>query len=246
MISTRKYNFIVIIQVLLLIGILGGGGYFAYKKIATKEEINTGDIIEEEVVVPDIEEINDEIVAVDINENVVHDDFDVSIRIPKVTDNNGTSINEKIKSDIEEFYKNKDHSIDFIYYVNNDIVSIVIDIKDRYDNETYLTYNFNLNDYKLLDNKELLKVKEIKEEDLHGILINIYESHLKDNLEENKKDIDRTTISYKKTVDKDNCTIDLPMYFDDDNHLNVVFTEYQDEVMVKYIYNLNAKKVVER
>ncbi len=246
MISTRKYNIIVIIQVLLLIGVLGGGGYYAYNKITAKEEVNTGDIIEEDVVVPDIEEINDEIVAVDINENVVHDDFDVSIRIPKVTDSNGTSINEKIKNDVEEYYQNKDHSIDFVYYVNNDIVSIVINIKDRFDSEVYLTYNYNLNNYQLLDNSELLKVKEFKEEDLHGILINIYESHLKDNLEEGKTDIDRTTISYKKTVDKDNCTIDLPMYLDNDNHVNVVFTEYQNEVMVKYIYNLNAKKVVER
>jgi len=246
MISARKYKIITIVQILLVIGVLGGGAYFAYNKLNTKEEVNTGDIIEEDVVVPDIQELDEDIIVADVNENVVHDGFDVTIRIPKITNELGNSINEKIKSDLEEYYENKDHSIDFNYYINNEIISLVIDIKDQNEEVNYLTYNFNMNDYILLDNHELLKIKEIKEEDVHGLLINIYEAHLKDNLKEDKKDIDRTSISYKKTIDKDNCTLDGAMFLDQDNHLNYVFTEYQDDVMVKYLYNLNAKKVVER
>lgn len=244
MISTRKYTFLVIIQVLLVVGVLGGGGYFAYNKFINKD--NKEEIKEEEVVVPDIQELDEDIIVVDINENIVHEGFEVSIRTPRLSNEKGSSINEKIKSDIEEYYKEKDHSIDYEYYLNGDIVSLVINIKDKDNVETFFVYNFDMNEYKLLDNHELLSVKEIKEEDVHGILINIYDSHLKENLEEGKEDIDRTTISYKKTTDKDNCNIDLPMYLDQDNHLNVIFNEYKDEVITKYIYNLNAKKVVER
>ena len=38
----------------------------------------------------------------------------------------------------------------------------------------------------------------------------------------------------------------LCFYLYHDNHLNVVVNEYKDDVIVKQIYNLNAKKVVER
>jgi len=244
MISTRKYTFLVIIQVLLVVGVLGGGGYFAYNKFINKEKKE--EIKEEEVVVPDIQELNEDIIVVDINENIVHEGYEVSIRTPRLSNEKGSTINEKIKNDIEEYYQEKDHSIDYEYYLNGDIVSLVINIKDKDNNETFFTYNFDINNYELLDNRNLLKIKDIKEEDVHGLLINIYDSHLKDSLEEGKTDIDRTTISYKKTIDKDNCSIDLPMYLDQDNHLNVIFDEYKDEIITKYIYNLNAKKVVER
>ena len=95
----------------------------------------------------------------------------------------------------------------------------------------------------------------IKEEDFHGLLVNIYENHLKDSLtkeetsEEKKEEtikIDVTTDDYKKTTDKENCTTSLPMYLDHDNHLNVIVNEYKDGIVNKQIYNLNAKKVVER
>ena len=244
MISTRKYTFLVIIQVLLVVGVLGGGGYFAYNKFINKEKKE--EIKEEEVVVPDIQELNEDIIVVDINENIVHEGYEASIRTPRLSNEKGSTINEKIKNDIEEYYQEKDHSIDYEYYLNGDIVSLVINIKDKDNNETFFTYNFDSSNYELLDNRNLLKIKDIKEEDVHGLLINIYDSHLKDSLEEGKTDIDRTTISYKKTIDKDNCSIDLPMYLDQDNHLNVIFDEYKDEIITKYIYNLNAKKVVER
>ena len=39
MISTRKYNLIVIIQLLLVIGVLGGGGYLVYKNVNDKTDI---------------------------------------------------------------------------------------------------------------------------------------------------------------------------------------------------------------
>ena len=243
MISARKYNIIFIIQLILVVGVLGGGGYLVYQNV--QEKNNKQEEIQEEVTVPDLKELDQEIVEVDINENIVYDGYDVTIRIPKVNDDNGTSINEQIKSDLEKYYENKDHSIDFVYYENNDIVSILITVTDTIDNIEYITYNFNKNDFNLLTNKDLLALKDIKEEDFHGLLINIYDSHLKDRLEEGKE-IDRTTISYKKTVDKDNCGIDRPMYLDHDNHLNVIFEETDGEITTKYTYNLNAKKVVEK
>ena len=243
MISARKYNIIFVIQLLLIVGVLGGGGYLVYQNVTEKN--NKEEVIEEEITVPDLVELDQEIVEVDINENVVYDGYDVNIRIPKVTDEKAESINEQIKSDLDEYYRNKDHSINYEYYVNNDVISILITITDNNENYYYLSYNFNKDDFKLLTNSELLELKEIKEEDFHGILINIYDDHLKSNLEEGKE-IDQTTISYKKTIDKDNCDLDRPMFLDHDNHLNVVFEENDEEIITKYIYNLNSKKVVER
>ena len=266
MISTKKYNFIFIIQLLLIIGVLGGGGYLVYTNTINKD--TKQDIKEEEVIVPDIVELDEEIITVDTNENIVYDGYDVSIRIPKVNNEQGNEINNKIKEDIEEYHKDKDTSIDFDYYVNNDIVSLVIKTINQDNEENYLTYNFNKNDFQLLDNHDLLELKGIKEEDFHGILVNIYEAYLKNGLEEKEeqedkeeeekkeetkkeekkeeKKIDVTTDDYKKTTDKENCSTSLPMYLDQDNHLNVVFNEYKEDRIIKQIYNLNAKKVVER
>ena len=257
MISTKKYNFIFIIQLLLIIGVLGGGGYLVYTNTINKD--TKEDIKEEEVIVPDIVELDEEIITVDTNENIVYDGYDVSIRIPKVTDDEGTEINNKIKEDIKEYYENKDTSIDYSYYINNNIISIIIRTENKDKEEHFFTYNFNNEDFNLLDNSKLLELKEIKQEDFHGILVNIYESHLKDELsnnednsEEKKEDkkeeikIDVTTNDYKKTTDKENCSINLPMYLDQDNHLNVIFNEYKDGIINKQIYNLNAKKVIER
>ena len=262
MISTIKYNVIFIIQLLLVFGVLGGGGYLVYKNVTDKE--NKEEIKEEEVIVPDIQELDEDIVAIDINENIVYDGYDVSIRIPKVTNEQGTDINNKIKVDLKEYYDNKDTSIEYDYFINNDIVSI----ENKEKEENFFTYNFDMNDYSLIDNHKLLELKGIKEDSFHGLLVNIYEDYLKNNVEEkeevkgeikedNKQEdkkeekkqenkIDVTTDDYKKTTDKDNCSINLPMYLDQDNHLNVVFNEYKDNNVIKQIYNLNAKKVVER
>ena len=257
MISTKKYKLILIIQFILIVGVLGGGGYLVYQNVNDKN--NKEEIKEEEVIVPDIKEVDLEIVDIDINENVVYDGYDVSIRIPKVTDEKGIEINNKIKEDIKEYYENKDTSIEYDYYDNNGIVSIVIRTGNKDKEENYFTYNFNEEDYTLLSNSELLELKGIKEEDFHGLLVNIYENHLKDSLtkeetseekkEEKKEEtikIDVTTDDYKKTTDKENCTTSLPMYLDHDNHLNVIVNEYKDGIVNKQIYNLNAKKVVER
>ena len=266
MISARKYNFIFIIQIVLVLGVLLGGGYLVYQNVNEKNN-KEENVIEEDVVVPDIKEIDQELVDIDINENIVYDGYDVTIRIPKVVDPNGEEINNKIKSDIAKYYQDKNTSIDYNYYINNDIVSIIINTIDQYEEENFLVYNFNKNDFNLLDNSQLLELKEIKEEDFHGLLINIYESHLKDilkednsetNIEDNKeeekkeekkeetKDIDRTTDYYKKTIDKENCGIDRPMFLNHENHLIVVFDEYNIDSQTKYYYNLNTKKVVER
>lgn len=244
MISTKKYKLILIIQFILIVGVLGGGGYLVYQNINDKN--NKEEIKEEEVEVPDIKEVDIELVDIDINENIVYEGYDVSIRIPKVTDERGTDINNKIKGDIEEYYENKDTSIEYNYYTNNDIISIIIRTENKDKEENYFTYNFSTDDFVLLDNSKLLELKNIKEEDFHGLLVNIYESYLKDHLEEGKTSIDVTSEDYKKTTDKDNCTINLPMYFDHDNHLNVVMNEYKEDIVIKQIYNLNAKKVVER
>ena len=124
MISARKYNIIFVIQLLLIVGVLGGGGYLVYQNVTEKN--NKEEVIEEEITVPDLVELDQEIVEVDINENVVYDGYDVNIRIPKVTDEKAESINEQIKSDLDEYYRNKDHSINYEYYVNNDVISILL------------------------------------------------------------------------------------------------------------------------
>ncbi len=129
MISTKKYNFIFIIQLLLIIGVLGGGGYLVYTNTIKKD--TKEDIKEEEVIVPDIVELDEEIITVDTNENIVYDGYDVSIRIPKVTDDEGIEINNKIKEDIKEYYENKDTSIDYSYYINNNIISIIIRTENK-------------------------------------------------------------------------------------------------------------------
>ena len=127
-------------------------------------------------------------------------------------------------------------------------MSLVITISK--DNEVnYLVYNFDLIKHELIDNHELLKIKDIKESDYQGLLIKTYDSYLeelinKDN-EGEKIKVDQTNPEYLKTIDKENMHLDLYMFLNQDNHVNVIVTEYRNNLVNKVILNINTLKNVE-
>lgn len=248
MISARKYNIIVSLVVLLIIGALGVGGYFIYHKFidtSEKKEEVLPDIKEEE-----IEEENNELIIESIvNENIIHDDYDVTIKIPTIKNPEIEGLNDKINEDLKIYYdEEKKYNIDYTSFVNNNFVSIVIKVSDNNGLIDYLTYNFDINTKNIVDNRDLFEYKDIKESDYHGLLVKIYEAYLEEVINkdsETKKEINRSDKEYLKTIDRENCRIDIPMFLNHDNHLNVIFREYRDNNIYILVFNLNTLKIVE-
>ena len=248
MISARKYNIIVSLVVLLIIGALGVGGYFIYHKFidtSEKKEEVLPDIKEEE-----IEEENNELIIESIvNENIIHDDYDVTIKIPTIKNPEIEGLNDKINEDLKIYYdEEKKYNIDYTSFVNNNFVSIVIKVSDNNGLIDYLTYNFDINTKNIVDNRDLFEYKDIKESDYHGLLVKIYEAYLEELINkdsETKKEINRSDKEYLKTIDRENCRIDIPMFLNHDNHLNVIFREYRDNNIYILVFNLNTLKIVE-
>ena len=248
MISARKYNIIVSLVVLLIIGALGVGGYFIYHKFidtSEKKEEVLPDIKEEE-----IEEENNELIIESIvNENIIHDDYDVTIKKPTIKNPEIEGLNDKINEDLKIYYdEEKKYNIDYTSFVNNNFVSIVIKVSDNNGLIDYLTYNFDINTKNIVDNRDLFEYKDIKESDYHGLLVKIYEAYLEEVINkdsETKKEINRSDKEYLKTIDRENCRIDIPMFLNHDNHLNVIFREYRDNNIYILVFNLNTLKIVE-
>jgi len=247
MISARKYNIIVTLVILLVLSIISVGGYYGYyyfiDKKDDKEEVITGDIKEIK------EENNELVIETSINENIIHDDVDVTIKIPKVVNPTINSLNDRIMNDLRDYYNDeKKYDIDYTYFVNNDIVSLIITINK--DNEfNYVVYNFDLIKHELIDNHEILKIKDIKESDYQGLLIKTYDNYLdelinKDN-EGEKIKVDQTNPEYLKTIDKENMNIDLLMFLNQDNHVNVIINSYRNNIINKVILNISTLKSVE-
>ena len=243
MISARKYNIIVTFVILLVLSLITVGGYYGYHYFTDEKE-------EKEVVTPDIPEENNElIIETSINESIIHDDFDVTIKIPKVSNPIIDNLNDKIMDDLSDYYNDeKKYNIDYTYFVNGDIVSIVITINSN-DELYYLTYNFDTVKHVIIDNNEILKYKDIKDSDYQGLLVKAYDNYLeelinKDNTGEKKK-VDQKDPNYLKTIDKENFNLDRYMFLNQDNHINVIVLEYRDNKVNKIILNINTLKKVE-
>ncbi len=249
MISARKYNIIVTLVVLLILGSLGFGGYYIYHNYFENKEEKKVEPQKEEKENEQEEKEDELVIESSVNENILHDDYDVTIKIPTIKNPEIEGLNDKINDDLTSYYDDeKKFNIDYTYFENNNIISVVIKVIDNNGIVNYLTYNFDVKERKILDNHYLLEYKEIKESDYHGLLVKIYEAYLEELINkdsEQKKDINRTDSFYLKTIDKDNCRIDLPMFLNQDNHINVIFTEYRDNNTYLLVFNINTLKIVE-
>lgn len=116
------------------------------------------------------------------------------------------------------------NSLKYKYYVNGDILSLIIEYKNYnytalYVTYNYKTYNIDKTNGKVLSNKEIINLKKITEEDVYDKIIENIEQEYKNLEYDNYKNMD----FYKETINnikKDNNIIS-PLFLDDNNNLNI-------------------------
>ena len=181
-----------------------------------------------------------------------------NFRIPKINIDSDDA--RKINDEIDEMVKNaqqfvedynKDNIegegpsyIDYHYYINNDILSVVIEYSSGYDYMEFKVYNINIKTGKKYTNEDILKVKNISIDKFEERLSNTFGEQLK----EEYKDIENEELKeqykeiYSKTISKENCSINNNQIFlDNDNEISVVAKEYSIAGAGRYYYVFKLK-----
>lgn len=143
---------------------------------------------------------------------------------------------ETINKEIEEKYDElKDeniitddmvniNSVKYKYYVNDNILSLVIEYKSYnytagYINYEYKTYNIDKNTGKVLSNKDLLEIKNLSLNDVYNRIVENIEKEYKNLGYDDYKNAD----FYKETINniKKDDKIVSSLFIDSDNNLSV-------------------------
>lgn len=181
-----------------------------------------------------------------------------NFKIPKINidSNDARKINDEIEEMVEnaqqyveDYNKNNIEGggpsyIDYHYYINNDILSVVIEYSSGYDFMEYKVYNINVKTGKEYTNEDILKVKNISIDKFEERLSNT----LGEQLKEEYKDIENEELKeqykeiYNKTVSKENCSINNnQLFLDDENDISVVAKEYSIAGAGRYYYVFKLK-----
>lgn len=209
---------------------------------------------------------------------IIQDTYDevFSYKIPKININSdevdriNKEINDKIISQAKEcvtsLEKNESvglYKVNYLYYINNNILSIVINLDYDSDVVGYYVYNINTTTGAKVTNEEILKIKKMTDTQFSEKLssaakikfINKYGSKdtYMDNLKysealeesELKRHESMYTTQYNQTISISNCKIDNnKIYLSDNQNLNVVAKIYSlagaDEY--EHILNLDDEK----
>ncbi|MBQ8234106.1 MAG: hypothetical protein IJZ36_00805 [Bacilli bacterium] len=194
--------------------------------------------------------------------------FKVSLPYININSNDANKINKEIdnlkkvvQKSIDEYEQGSPSIKDVKYYtyINNNILSVVI-INQLYgDVINYNVYNIDIYQGTIINNSNLLNTSKINQiEFLNGLkeiykskFISLYgtkeeyENSLKtnefnytsDEINELKEKYDD---GFKNTTSYDNITLDIPMYLDSNNKVNIIATIYSLEGTL-YYYNIEVK-----
>lgn len=149
---------------------------------------------------------------------------------------------QSINNDIEIEYLNKAlvelneyaeglsismYKVEYEYYINGDILSLVVSKEFPNDCIYYKTYNLNLSTGKKVSNKELLELKKISEDDylnkMKDTVTKFVEEHYSDLKKEfygSKDEVLSYVFVLEKTLER--CSTDLPMFLDKNGDVSFV------------------------
>lgn len=195
-----------------------------------------------------------------------------SYKIPKINIDSddvneiNKEINEKIISRAKEYVqileKNDSvglYEVGYLYYINNNILSVVINLNFDADVVDYYVYNIDINTGKRISNEDILKIKNMTEKQFEEKLssaakikfINKYGSKdtYMDNLKysdafykesELKEQESIYVAQYNQTISRSNCKIDNnKIYLSNNQNLNVVTKIYSLAGANEYEHILN-------
>ena len=179
-----------VIIIILLLAVLGVGGYFAYDKFFANKSTPTP--------APTPTPVEKKILINDDSKEIVYSNIDelhngVVRRIPAVNIKStyADEINKEIKDAIKEGYLDgqvKDsaleYAVDYQYYINDEIVSLKFSWQTEGEGTFSKIYNIKKYTGEKVTNEEILKYVSIQEESLSNALVEAY-----------KKAIPETTVA---------------------------------------------------
>lgn len=155
----------------------------------------------------------------DKSKKIVYTIYDKNkIHVPNINvkGKNIEKINNKIISNANEYIKESNRTITYSYDINGKIVSLAIQYAD-YNEEgrspkiTYDVYNIDLEKKKVLSNKDILNIYEIKKSDVEAIVSSKFYEYYQKVLE-------------KGYMNEDICDYECFLYF-----RGIVFEQYLNE-----------------
>lgn len=242
-----KKNFFVVVLLILVVGVMG---YIIYEKESIKDNAKP---VKEETKKEEVKESKE--ILKDESKDIVYDLVNVSYengeynyKLPVVNINSDYSneinneINE-IKNEYNQVFTSKEYTgvigINYNFYKNNDILSLVINITVDGDNYYYYAYNINMKTGNYVSNKELMDNKKINKKDITNKLNEFINSYMGNARETSVSD----TKKYNELI------YGLPMYLNDKNELCIV-SYYQPEAgsagvhSYKFNYDLNNLEII--
>ena len=152
--------------------------------------------------------------------------------IKNSNDNNLPYINidsesiKQINKDISEIYKDVkeehgDFGISYEYFINDNILSLLIHRGYTNDYVEYKTYNIDMTTGKPVSNLELLYSKNILENEYIEKVKNAYEADTSEYLKNHKSEGVFDELFLGELKDQ-SCSINTPMYLDEEGKINVV------------------------
>lgn len=109
-------------------------------------------------------------------------------------------LNDKIIADYKEIRTNNDYIYNYKYYISNNIVSLIVDTtyselgNTLYQTTKYYTYNYDLENDRVISNKELLDKYKLSDNDIKLFLENKYINYYLDMI--NEKMISDVQVSF--------------------------------------------------
>lgn len=223
---------LVAIIVVLAIMLLGLGTYVAYDKFIKpndKKIVNNNKDKKE----------NTKSILKDSSKTIVYtEEKDKYCKVPIININSADA--DKINEDIEDYVEKMDengygeyYNLNYEYFENEDILSVKIIIRTAGSSRYYHTSNINVKTGKRVTNSDLLKLKNIKEEELSDKVFSVYEKDLEKSgtLEDSKKihkyDDEFTSIydGTKNSIESNDLD-DFDMYLNSKGELCVIAKVY--------------------
>lgn len=171
--------------------------------------------------------------SIDSSKDIVYTLYDKSYPIINLDSSEIEDINDKI----EQNYKGPDKPREFglseyNYYLNNEILSLVISTEDNTGFYYYDVYNINVKTGKIVSNADLLKSKNIDEQSFLSKLPEYYKNKFMEvnsgatGIESTIEGKNLYEEQYNKTISTDNYNMQTQMFLDNNQKINIVAKIY--------------------
>lgn len=262
---------LIVLIVILILMVLGLSGYLVYDKFMDKEEPPAVNETTNNNIQTD--NSNKKVLKKDESKDVVYDyAYDkTSEKISKMPYININSVYaDSINKKIEDIIKNDEYTIEnntlkstsptggawitYKSFINDNILSIILyeDFIASNNSHKYYSYNIDIYTGEEVTNKDLVKLKNINESDFEAKLSNTFkEAYPFDKYypesQYGNEGKDFATQMYNKTTELQNCSIDNPMFLNENGELMVVLGVYYyagGEGATYSIVNMDTKQFI--